>query len=121
MPSAASLIGLGEAPRVAGAIGNTVSSKTGVGTAQVGATPITTNFTILTSTSGQTAAILPATEIGGGPYIVAVIGGTTATIFPPSGNTIAGAAGDAKFDVGNNKTAMFFKTTATAWVVNLSA
>ena len=85
MPSAKSLIGLGTPAAQANSIGFTVSSKTGIGTAQAGAVAVTTNFTVLTSTSGQTAAILPATETGGGPYIIAVIGGTTATIFPPSG------------------------------------
>ncbi len=121
MPSAKALIGAGMPALQSNTVGLTVTSKTGVGTAQVGAVPITTNLTILTSTSGQTAAILPATEIGGGPYIIAVIGGTTATIFPPSGGDIQGGGANNAFSVGNNKTAMFFKTTATAWVVNLSA
>jgi hypothetical protein len=121
MPSAKSLIGVGVPAAQANTLGFTVSSKTAVGTAQTGAVAITTNFTILTTASGQTAAVLPATEIGGGPYIIANISATTALIFPPSGGAIQGGSTDASFSLAQNKTAMFFKTTATAWVANLSA
>lgn len=121
MPSAAELIGLGTPPKLAGLSGNLPSAKTGVGTAQTGATPITTNFTVLTASGGATAFLLPAVPAGSGPYIVSNQSGTTALVFPPSGGSIQGGSTDASFSVATNKSAMFFKTSATAWAVNLSA
>lgn len=121
MPSSGELIGLGESPRLAGLIGNLPSAKTGVGTAQATATPITTNFTVLTTSTGQTAFVLPTVAAGSGPYIVSNANSDTALVFPPSGGTIQGGSANASFSVAQNKTAMFFKTSATAWVVNLTA
>ena len=121
MPSAKTLIGLGEAASLSNALGNTITSKTGVLTVIGTATQITSNFTLLTAAGGQDAFQLPATAVGDGPYIVANISATTAQVFPRSGETIQGGSSSAAFNVAQNKTAMFFKTTATAWVVNLSA
>jgi hypothetical protein len=121
MPSAAELIGLGEAPKLAGLIGNLPSAKTGVGTTQAGATPITTNFTVLTTAGGATGFLLPTVPAGSGPYFLFVSTSTTATIFPPVGGSIQGAATDAKFDLAQNKGALFYKISSTAWAVNLSA
>jgi hypothetical protein len=116
MPSAAELIGLGEAPRLAGTIGNVQSAKTGVGIVQVGATPITTNFTVLTVSGGNTACILPAASAGSGPYVVANASATAALVYPPSGGNINGAGANASFTIGINGVAMFWKTSLTAWV-----
>jgi hypothetical protein len=113
MPSAAELIGLGEAPRLAGTIGNVPSAKTGVGIVQVGATPITTNFTVLTASGGATAFILPPAPVGAGPYVVANPSGTAALIFPPVGGTVNGGA---SLSVGSNLAAMLWKSSPTAWV-----
>jgi hypothetical protein len=121
MPSAGELIGLGEAPKLAGLIGNLPSAKTGVGTAQATATPITTNFTVLTASGGATAFLLPTVPAGAGPYWMSNQSGTTALIFPPSGGSVQGGSTDASFSLATNKTAAFFKTSATAWAVNLSA
>jgi hypothetical protein len=121
MSSSGELIGLGMPPKLAGLVGNLPSAKTGVGTAQSGAAPITTNFTVLTTAGGTTAFLLPTVPAGSGPYIVANPSATTALIYPPSGGTIQGGSADAAFSVAQNKTAMFFKTSATAWVVNLTA
>lgn len=121
MPSAAELIGLGETPKLAGLIGNLPSAKTGVGTSQAGATPLTTNFTVLTASGGATAFLLPTVPAGSGPYVVANQSGTTALIFPPSGGSVQGGSTDASFSVATNKTAMFWKISSTAWAVNLTA
>jgi hypothetical protein len=123
MPSAKTLIGVGAPALWANQVGLTVSTKAGVGTAQAGATPITTNLTIATCVSGQTAFLLPVTGIGDGPYTIAnaSAGADTALVFPPTSGTIQGGSANASFSVAQNKTAIFFKTTATAWVVNLSA
>ena len=121
MPTSSELIGLGVPAKQAGTLGNLASAKTGVGTAQAGATPITTNFTVLTAAGGTTAFLLPTVPAGTGPYIMINQSGTTAAIFPPVGGSIQGAATDAKFDVATAKTAMFYKMNGTAWAVNLSA
>ena len=121
MPSAAELIGLGTPPKLAGLSGNLPSAKTGSGTAQTGATAITTNFTVLTTSGGSTAFLLPTVPAGSGPYIVSNPSATTALIYPPSGGSIQGGSADASFSVAQIKPAMFFKTSATAWVVNLTA
>lgn len=121
MPSFQELIGLGEAPRLAAANGNVLSAKTGVGTAQVGATPITTNFTILTTAGGATAFLLPAVPAGAGPFFVSNAGATAALIFPPSGGSIQGGSTDASFSVAQNKPTNFYKTSSTAWVAIISA
>ena len=127
MPSAKNLIGIGAPAAWANQVGFTVSSKTGTGTAQVGAVPITTNLTILTTATSQTAAVLPSVEPGAGPYIIfnQVTTAVTALIYPPSGQIIQGtgadAAADAAFSITQNKTAMFFKVSAIKWVVNYSA
>lgn len=121
MSSAKELIGLGVPAAQANTLGFTVSSKTAAGTTQAAATLLTTNLTIVTSAGGADSVRLPANGIGGGPYIVAAISSTTVQVFPPTGGAIQGGSTDAAFNVAQNKTAMFFKTTATAWVVNLSA
>jgi hypothetical protein len=115
------LIGLGFPPKLSGQVGNLPSAKTGVGTAQSGATAITTNFTVLTTSSGQTAFQLPAVKAGSGPYIMSNANSDTALIYGQTGETIQGGSANASFSVAQNKTAMFFKTSATAWVVNLTA
>ena len=121
MPSAKSLIGIGVPAAQSNVIGITVSSKTAAGTTLAAATAITTNFTIVTSAGGADSVRLPATAIGDGPYVVAAISSTTVQVFPQTGETIQGGSTSAAFNVAQNKTAMFFKTTATTWVVNLSA
>ena len=115
------LIGLGMPPKLAGQIGNLPSAKTGSGTAQTGATAITTNFTVLTTSGGSTAFVLPTVPAGSGAYIVSNASATTALVYPPSGGTIQGGSQDAAFSVAQNKVAMFFKTSATAWVAVLTA
>jgi hypothetical protein len=121
MPSSGELIGLGETPRLAGLIGNLPSAKTGVGTAQAGATPITTNFTVLTASGGNTAFILPAVPAGSGPYICINQSGTTALVFGQTGENIQGGGVNASFSVANNKCVMFFKISSTLWAANLTA
>ena len=121
MPCANELIGLGIPPKAAGLIGNSPSAKTGVGTAQTGAAPITTNFTVLTAAGGMTAFILPTIPIGSGPLIVINQSGTTALVFPPVGGNIQGGGTDTAFSVATNKTVMFFRFSSTLWAANLTA
>ena len=121
MSSAKALIGLGTPPAQANSIGFTSTAKTGVLTVLATATPITSNLTVLTAAGGQDAFILPAVEVGAGPYIVANDSATTAHIFPRTGEAIQGGSASAAFNVATNLTAAFYKTTATDWVAILSA
>jgi len=121
MPSSGEVIGLGMSPKLAGLVGNLPSAKTGAGTTLGAATAITTNFTVLTTAGGADAFILPASPAGAGPYIVANPSATTAQIFPRTGETIQGGSASAAFNVAQNKTAMFWKTSSTAWVAVLTA
>jgi hypothetical protein len=121
MSSSQELIGLGLPGKQAASIGNLVSAKNGVGLVQAGAAPITTNFTILIATAGQTAFILPPSAFGAGPFIVVNQSGTPANIFPPVGNSIQGLGTNAAFPVVDNKTVMFFKVSALLWAAILTA
>jgi hypothetical protein len=121
MSSSQELIGLGLPGKQAASLGNLVSAKNGVGTTQTGAAPITTNFTILIATGGQTAFILPPSQFGSGPFIVVNQSGTLANIFPPVGNSIQGLGTNVTFPVADLKTAMFFKVSALLWAAILTA
>lgn len=121
MPSSGELIGLGFPPKLSGLVGNLPSAKTGVGTAQSGATPITTNFTVATTAGGATAFLLPAVPAGSGPYVFANPTSTAALVYPQPGGSIGPSATDASFSVAQHKTTLFWKISATAWAVNLSA
>lgn len=121
MSASLELIGLGVPARQAGSLGNLPSAKTGVGTANTTATPITTNFTVLTASGGATAFILPAIPVGGGPLVVINQSGTTALVFPPIGGNIQGGGTDTAFSVATNKCVMFFKFSALLWAANLTA
>lgn len=121
MAFAGNLIGLGMAPELAKRVGNNPSAKTGVGTALATATPLTENFTVLTTSSGQTAFILPASKAGSGPIWVFCNTSDTALIFPQSGETINNGSASASFSVAQNKTAMFWKVSATGWASMLTA
>jgi hypothetical protein len=121
MASAKTLIGLGMPAELAKRVGNNPSAKTGVGTAIGTATALTDNFTVLTTSSGQTAFILPVAQAGSGPIWVFCNTSDTALIFPQTGETIDNGSTSASVNVAQNKTAMFWKTSATNWARMLTA
>lgn len=83
-----------------------LGSVTGVGTTQVGAAALSHGINVLTSTVGQTAAVLPTFEAG--PVVVRVTGGTAATVFPPTGGSINGGSANASVSVTSGKVGLFF-------------
>jgi hypothetical protein len=84
----------------------TVAAVTGVGTTQTGAPLLRGGITVLTSTAGQTAAILPSGA--GSDLIVRVTGGTAATIFPPVGGAFNGGSANASVSVASGAIALFY-------------
>lgn len=83
-----------------------LTAVTGVGTAQSGAPALGPGISVLTSTVGQTAAVVPAHAAG--PVIVRVTGGTAATIFPPVGGAFNGGTANASVSVASAAIAVFF-------------
>ena len=84
---------------------NGLASVTGVGTTQSGAPTLTGGVNVLTSTAGQTAAVLPT--YASGPITVRVTGGTAATVFPPTGGALNGGSANASTSVTSGTVAIF--------------
>lgn len=121
MAATQNLIGVGMPAAQAIRVGFTVSAKTGVGTAQTGATPITGNLTVTTTSSGQTAFLLPKAMNGSGPLIITNPNSDAALIFPQTGETIDGGSQNASVSIAQNKTRAFMKTGSTTWISLLTA
>lgn len=87
---------------------NTVDALTTAGTTQSGAPLLVGAINVLTTASGQVAALLPTNHAASSPIIVRVNTATAATIFPPTGGSINGGAANASFSVAQNKPTVFF-------------
>jgi hypothetical protein len=130
MSSTADLMGLGMSGPLANLEGLTKTTLAGVGTSNVGAAKIASNFVILTIVTGQTAVILPATGTvtpGSSPGDFFIItnpaaGADSALIFPEAGGTInAGTATTGSLTLAQNKTVMLIRTAPLKWVGILTA
>lgn len=84
---------------------NGLASVTGVGTTQSGAPLLSGGVNVLNSTAANTAAILPT--YASGPITVRVTGGTTATVFPPTGGSLNGGSANASVTVASGTAAIF--------------
>lgn len=113
--SAQKLIGLGNPAASSNAIGNTVQSLAGVGTAQVGGKAIRVNNALLTTAGGATAFVL-STDWGIGDEVTVFnTSATAALVFPPVGGAFDGGSTDASVSLAQNVGRTFIKVTATAW------
>lgn len=122
MPAAANLIGVGIPPRQAQVLGfPTPPTLSGVGTAQSGAAAISQNFTVLSATGGATAFVMPAAIAGAGPFIVYNASGTSALVYPGSGNTWNGGSADAALTLPTLRSLVIYKSSATNWVAAFNA
>lgn len=95
----------------------------GVGVIQAGAAAITEQTNALTSETGQTGFILPASWPAGSP-IWCRVGTVAATIYPPVGGKINGAATNAVFSATAAKTVLLMPLddgTGLNWFAVLSA
>lgn len=121
MSLAKDLTGIGMAPEQAVRLGYTSTAKTGVGTAQVGGTAITSNQTITTTAGGATAFVLPSSAELNVPYLVINPSATAALVFPHSGGTINAAAANASVSIAQNLARVFIRISTTAWISFLAA
>ena len=121
MSLAADLAGLGIPPEQAIRLGYTPATIAGVGTAQVGGAAINTNLVLATTSSGQTAFVLPSGAELMVPYIVVNTTSTAALIFPPSGGAINAAAADASVSIAQNLARIFLRVSTTRWISFLAA
>lgn len=121
MSLAKDLTGIGMAPELAFRLGYTSTPKTGVGTAQVGGTLITSNQTIATTAGGQTAFVLPANAELNVPYLVFNSTATAALVFPPSGGAINAAGANASVSIAQNLARIFIRISTTVWISFLAA
>lgn len=95
----------------------------GVGVIQSTGTPIIEQTNFLTSETGLTGFILPANQAPGSP-ITCKVGTVAATIYPPVGGSINGAAVNAVFSATAAKTVTLMPLndgTGLNWFANLSA
>lgn len=122
MPLAVDLMGVGLPQEQATRLGlANPTTLAGVGTAQSGAAAIRTTNTTLTTSSGQTAAILPSDAELYLAHLVRNSSSTAGLVFPPSGATINAASADASVSIAQNLARVFIRVGALTWISFLTA
>ena len=110
------LTGIGWPGAWAEAEGHTIGTLAGIGTAQSGAARISNTMTLVTTSSGQTAVVLPANMPLASPYFVYNNSATAALLFPPSGCTIDNGSANASVSIAQNRGRMVIRVSATAFI-----
>lgn len=103
------------------AINGIVGFGTGVGTAQVGAAPITVDVLIITtSTTGQTAFVLPSDAVPGDSVDIIANSGISASalVYPAVGGTINGGSVNTSITFAASKSATLWCTGPLSWYSN---
>lgn len=128
MVLATDLMGLGDSGPHATLAGDQITGSTaGTGTAQTGATPISTSVYVGNATAGSTAFTLPklawpmASEVS-----FFNVGNASALVFPPLGGATLNASSSSSVSVATNKGAIFMLVagsggSAPQWVGIVSA
>lgn len=116
MTTTTDLIGLGFPAALASAEGFQIATLAGVGTAQSGGAAIGTNMTLVTTSSGQTAVVLPASVPLASPFYVYNNSATAALLFPPTGCTIDNGSANASVSIAQNRGRMVIRVSATAFI-----
>jgi len=121
------LTGLGMAPALAGKAGHQATTGlAGTGTAQSGATALTTSVTVGVPTAGQTAYTLP-TKANGATFLKEfyffnqAATAVTALIYPPGDGSSLNGSTSAAVSVAQNKGVVFMQITLGVWKAILSA
>ena len=121
--SASQLEGSGIPPLPASLIGRTVSTIAGVGTAQAGGAAIPAGVTTVvgTTTTGQTAFVLPlATPIGDAVEFINSTA-TAALLYPDLGSGINAAGTNASVSLAQNRGIVAIRTGLLQWWCILGA
>ncbi len=121
MSTVADLMGLGMPGPLANRLGNTPTTIAGVGTAAATAALIQTGVTNATTAGGATAFIFNSAASLGRPFYFFNSSATTALVYPTTGGNFNGGTTDAAFSVAQNKAAIFFRISSTAWASILTA
>lgn len=112
------LMGLGTPAAVAAKLGNVITTLTGNGTTQTGATLINGSVAQLTTSGGNTAFILPSAPALSRLFFIWNITSTTALIYPPVGGNINNAGANTAISIPQNTGGIFtcleFPTSSTS-------
>jgi hypothetical protein len=90
---------------------------TAAGTAQIGATVLTSNHAIVATSGGATAVVMADVEQ---MYFITLTTSTSALVFPPSGANFTGLSANASITVPQNKS-LFIEpagSSGIAWSVS---
>ena len=121
---AVDLMGVGVASEQAVRIGaSQLTTLAGVGTAQSGAAAIKKGVTniLATTTTGQTAFVLPSDAELEVAYSVVNSTSDAALVFPPTSGTINAASQNASVSIAINLGRIFIRKSANRWVSFLTA
>lgn len=110
------LMGLGMPPALAANLGNTPATVAGVGTAQSGAGVINkeNSVTLLTTSGGATAFILPNLLSLGRPFYIWNTSATTALVYPPVGGNINGVGANTAISLIQETGGIFMLVATTS-------
>lgn len=121
MTTTADLMAYGMPSVLASSLGMPINSITTATTAQATGTALQLGINVLTTAASETACVLPAAAPLATPIIVHNTTATAGLVFPPSGGAIDNGSTDASTSLAQNKTAIFIRRSATAWVRILTA
>lgn len=120
MPESTDLVGVGVPPYLANLLGNDDSILTTTTTSQSTAALIKTNNVELSTSGGQTAAILSASLPIGTPVYCFTSTATTALVFCPVGHTMNGSS-NGSVSIAQNKAAIIWQYKKNFWCSVLTA
>jgi len=116
------LLGSGNAPLSAQAIGGTVTTNlTATGSTQATALLVSDDFNVVTTTAASTGVVLPATLTAGDTIIVANYGANTLSVYPPVGGKINNGTLNAAVSITTLKNGEFVCIDGLNFIGMLSA
>lgn len=121
MPIVTRIMAAGLSPFAAANIqGDWTGSITAAGTTATDATVLNSAMNYVSTTSASTGVKLPAVNIG--DSVIVINGGLqTLSVYGQTGESFTNGSANAAFSVATLKSCVFYKVTATLWMVNLSA
>ena len=101
--------------------GQVVSGISAAGTTQAGATALTGDVNVVTTTGSGAGVVVMATLDVGDSIVVANLGANGLAVYPPSGGAINGGSANAAVSVAAGKVATVIKTASTAFIAQVGA